>query len=93
MTTAVYHSTVELDAAPSGLALFSGAPAPAPRTLLDILDATTRDHPNEPALDDGTTVLSYRALAAEVDTLRAASATSDWGSQRRLSGAFLTHRQ
>ena len=69
MTTAVYRQTVEFDAAPSGLALFSGAPAAEPRTLLDILDATTRSHPNEPALDDGRTVLSYRALAAEVDTL------------------------
>ncbi|QMU68578.1 Pls/PosA family non-ribosomal peptide synthetase [Streptacidiphilus sp. P02-A3a] len=90
MTTAVRHSTVgqdstvELDAAPSGLALFSGAPAPEPRTLLDILDATTRDHPNEPALDDGSTVLSYRALAAEVDTLRAALAAAGVGVGDRV---------
>ena len=84
MTTAVYHSTVELDAAPSGLALFSGAPAPAPRTLLDILDATTRNHPHEPALDDGHAVLTYRALAAEVDALRAALAEAGVGVGDRV---------
>ncbi|MGW2250605.1 Pls/PosA family non-ribosomal peptide synthetase [Kitasatospora sp. NPDC001660] len=53
-----------------GQALFPGRPAPAPRTLVDILDTTVRAHPNEPALDDGRTVLSYRALAAEVEQLR-----------------------
>jgi non-ribosomal peptide synthetase-like protein len=84
MTTAVYRPTVELDAAPSGLALFSAGPAPEPRTLLDILDATTRSHPNEPALDDGRTVLGYRALAAEVDTLSAALAEAGVGVGDRV---------
>jgi len=84
MTTAVHRSLVELDAAPSGLALFAAGPAPEPRTLLDILDATTRSHPNEPALDDGRTVLSYRALAAEVDTLRAALAAAGVGVGDRV---------
>ncbi|HEV2639343.1 MAG TPA: Pls/PosA family non-ribosomal peptide synthetase [Actinocrinis sp.] len=51
-------------------ALFPGRPAAAPRTLVDILDATTRRHPHEAALDDGTTSLTYQALAAEVDSLR-----------------------
>ncbi|MEU4585540.1 Pls/PosA family non-ribosomal peptide synthetase [Kitasatospora aureofaciens] len=51
-------------------ALFPGRPAAAPRTLVDVLDATVRAHPDEPALDDGRTVLSYRALAAEVEQLR-----------------------
>ncbi|MEE1783733.1 amino acid adenylation domain-containing protein [Streptomyces sp. SP17BM10] len=51
-------------------AVFPGRPAPASRTLVDVLDATVRSHPNEPALDDGRTVLSYRALAAEVERLR-----------------------
>ncbi|MFD5435754.1 Pls/PosA family non-ribosomal peptide synthetase [Kitasatospora sp. NPDC127067] len=51
-------------------ALFPGRPAAAPRTLVDVLDATVRAHPDEPALDDGHTVLSYRALAAEVEQLR-----------------------
>ena len=71
MTTAMYDPTVEFGAAPDGLALFSGGRTPAARTLLDILEATTRNHPNEPALDDGRTVLTYRSLAAEIDTLRA----------------------
>ena len=51
-------------------ARFPGRPASAPRTLLDVLDATVLAHPHEPALDDGRTALSYRALAAEVGTLR-----------------------
>ncbi|MYS82735.1 Pls/PosA family non-ribosomal peptide synthetase [Embleya scabrispora] len=49
---------------------YPGRPAPAPRTLVDILDATVRAHPNEPALDDGRRTLTYRALAAEVEALR-----------------------
>ncbi|MFF7637717.1 Pls/PosA family non-ribosomal peptide synthetase [Kitasatospora sp. NPDC008050] len=58
-------------AAPGGeLARFGTRPAPAPRTLVDLLDATVRAHPQEPALDDGRTQLSYRALAAEVAALR-----------------------
>ncbi|GGZ21088.1 hypothetical protein GCM10010300_76150 [Streptomyces olivaceoviridis] len=40
---------------------------PAPRTLLDIFRATVADHPDREAIDDGTTRLSYRALAAEVE--------------------------
>ncbi|MFJ6987009.1 MULTISPECIES: Pls/PosA family non-ribosomal peptide synthetase [unclassified Streptomyces] len=51
-------------------ARFSGGPAASPRTLIDILDASVRSFPDEPALDDGTTALTYRALAVEVDRLR-----------------------
>ncbi|MDN3022150.1 Pls/PosA family non-ribosomal peptide synthetase [Streptomyces sp. S.PB5] len=51
-------------------ARFSGGPAASPRTLVDILDASVRSFPNEPALDDGTTCLTYRALAVEVERLR-----------------------
>ncbi|KOV68916.1 amino acid adenylation protein [Streptomyces sp. AS58] len=57
-------------------ARFSGGPAASPRTLVDVLDASVRAHPEELALDDGTARLTYRALAAEVERLR-----------RRLSGA------
>ncbi|MEV7026608.1 hypothetical protein, partial [Kitasatospora sp. NPDC093558] len=60
-------------------AVFAGRPAPAPRTLVDILDATVRSHPNEPALDDGRTVLSYRALATEVAQLRRRLAAAGLG--------------
>ncbi|SEL65384.1 Pls/PosA family non-ribosomal peptide synthetase [Streptacidiphilus jiangxiensis] len=52
------------------LALFSAGSGAPPRTLVDVLDATVRAHPNEPALDDGHTQLSYRALAAAVETQR-----------------------
>ncbi|MEU3092151.1 Pls/PosA family non-ribosomal peptide synthetase [Streptomyces massasporeus] len=51
-------------------ARFSGRPAASPRTLVDIFDASVRSHPEEPALDDGTTSLTYRELAAEVERLR-----------------------
>ncbi|MFD9981897.1 Pls/PosA family non-ribosomal peptide synthetase [Streptomyces massasporeus] len=51
-------------------ARFSGRPAASPRTLVDIFDASVRSHPDEPALDDGTTSLTYRELAAEVEHLR-----------------------
>ncbi|SMQ13914.1 non-ribosomal peptide synthetase terminal domain of unknown function [Streptomyces sp. Ag82_O1-12] len=51
-------------------ARFSGRPAASPRTLVDIFDASVRSYPEEPALDDGTTSLTYRELAAEVELLR-----------------------
>ena len=40
--------------------------APPPRTLLDVLDATTALHPDALALDDGTVRLTYAELAVEV---------------------------
>ncbi|MEV7732765.1 Pls/PosA family non-ribosomal peptide synthetase [Streptomyces sp. NPDC088921] len=51
-------------------ARFSGGPAASPRTLVDVFDASVRSCPDELALDDGTTRLTYRALAAEVERLR-----------------------
>ncbi|KKD09382.1 Pls/PosA family non-ribosomal peptide synthetase [Streptomyces sp. WM6386] len=51
-------------------ARFSGGPAASPRTLVDVFDASVRSYPDEPALDDGTTCLTYRALAVEVERLR-----------------------
>ncbi|MET9889840.1 Pls/PosA family non-ribosomal peptide synthetase [Streptomyces sp. NPDC006465] len=51
-------------------ARFSAASAASPRTLVDILDASVRAHPDEPALDDGRRVFTYRALAAEVEAMR-----------------------
>ncbi|MFI9210520.1 Pls/PosA family non-ribosomal peptide synthetase [Streptomyces sp. NPDC053253] len=55
---------------PGKAARFSAGSAAPPRTLLDILEATVRDHPEELALDDGSTRLTYRALAAEVERRR-----------------------
>lgn len=50
--------------------------APPPRTLVDVLADTVARHPGAPAMDDGTTVLTYAGLAAAVrsaaDGLRAA---------------------
>ncbi|MGW3230010.1 Pls/PosA family non-ribosomal peptide synthetase [Kitasatospora sp. NPDC001095] len=66
------------------LALFPGRPAAAPRTLVDVLDATVRAHPDDPALDDGRTVLSYRALAAEVERLRRRLAAAGIGPGDRV---------
>ncbi|MFD9466287.1 Pls/PosA family non-ribosomal peptide synthetase [Streptomyces sp. NPDC060027] len=51
-------------------ARFSAASAASPRTLVDIIDASVRAYPDEPALDDGRSSLSYRALAAEVEAVR-----------------------
>ncbi|WP_344918637.1 Pls/PosA family non-ribosomal peptide synthetase [Streptosporangium oxazolinicum] len=46
-------------------ALLPGGPAPQARTLLDILDRTTRRHPHALALDDGRSRLDYTELRAE----------------------------
>ncbi len=65
-------------------ALFGTADAAKPRTLVDILDAAVRRHPNEPALDDGTRVLTYRALATEVEALRRQLAAAGIGVGDRV---------
>ncbi|MER6124615.1 Pls/PosA family non-ribosomal peptide synthetase [Streptomyces sp. NPDC001795] len=63
-------SEVEMRAAFGDGARFFAAPAASPRTLVDILDASVRAYPDEPALDDGRRCLTYRALAVEVEALR-----------------------
>ncbi|MFF5499566.1 Pls/PosA family non-ribosomal peptide synthetase [Streptomyces aquilus] len=65
-------------------ARFSGGPAASPRTLVDIFDACVRSYPDEPALDDGTTCLTYRALAVEVERLRRRLATAGVGLGDRV---------
>ncbi|MGH3859528.1 Pls/PosA family non-ribosomal peptide synthetase [Actinokineospora sp.] len=65
-----YPTDLLADAAVRGLAVFRAGPESAPRTLLDVLHATAAPHPDAHALDDGTIVLTYRELLAEVDTLR-----------------------
>ncbi|GLW93020.1 amino acid adenylation protein [Actinokineospora globicatena] len=57
------------DAAAQGLAVFRAGPESAPRTLVDVLHASAARHPDADAIDDGTTVLSYRALLGEIDAL------------------------
>ncbi|MBA2812402.1 amino acid adenylation domain-containing protein [Streptomyces sp. KM273126] len=66
------------------VARFVAGPAPAPRTLVDVLDASVRSHPNEPALDDGVSCLTYRALAGEVEGLRRRLAAAGVGLGDRV---------
>ncbi|WP_405579826.1 Pls/PosA family non-ribosomal peptide synthetase [Streptomyces sp. NBC_01092] len=65
-------------------ARFSGGSAASPRTLVDIFDASVRSYPDEPALDDGTTSLTYRALAVEVERLRRALGAAGVGLGDRV---------
>jgi non-ribosomal peptide synthetase-like protein len=51
-------------------ALFRSRSAPVRRTLVDILDATVRDHAGARAIDAGGTALTYRELAGAVDAVR-----------------------
>ncbi|MCX4683581.1 amino acid adenylation domain-containing protein [Kitasatospora purpeofusca] len=76
--------TTDRDTAAEKQAHYPGRPAPAPRTLIDILDATARQYPAEPALDDGRTVLGYRALATEVEQLRRRLAAAGIGRGDRV---------
>ncbi|HEU5426295.1 MAG TPA: Pls/PosA family non-ribosomal peptide synthetase [Actinocrinis sp.] len=65
-------------------ALFGGGEAAGPRTLVDILNVTARRYPNEPALDDGASVLTYRALTAEVEAVRRRLAAAGIGVGDRV---------
>ncbi|PTH84520.1 amino acid adenylation protein [Streptomyces sp. A244] len=65
-------------------ARFSGRPAASPRTLVDVFEASVRSYPDEPALDDGTSQLTYRALAVEVDRMRRRLASAGAGLGDRV---------
>ncbi|MEU5593650.1 Pls/PosA family non-ribosomal peptide synthetase [Streptomyces sp. NPDC020298] len=65
-------------------ARFSGGQAASPRTLVDIFDASVRSYPDELALDDGTTQLTYRELAADVERLRRRLAAAGVGRGDRV---------
>lgn len=65
-------------------ARFSGGPAASPRTLVDVFEASVRSYPDEPALDDGTACLTYRALAVEVERLRRGLAAAGVGLGDRV---------
>jgi non-ribosomal peptide synthetase-like protein len=60
----------EIRARIGDLARFTAGCAAPSRTLVDVFDASVRSHPDEPALDDGTEQLTYRALAGRVERLR-----------------------
>jgi len=79
--TAVHDRTLE--AALDGGTFTAGSAAP-PRTLTDILTETARRHPFAPALDDGTTTLTYHGLAVEVDELRQKLAANGIGAGDRV---------
>lgn len=86
MTTAtesqpLFESLLDAEAAP---AVFTAGEAAPERTLLDILDATARRHPDAPAVDDGTAPLTYRALLAEVETLRLSLSAAGIGTGHRV---------
>ncbi|MFF4582093.1 Pls/PosA family non-ribosomal peptide synthetase [Streptomyces sp. NPDC001373] len=76
------HPTPDEDTGKS--ARFSAGPPAPPRTLVDVLAATVRAHPDEPALDDGTARLTYRALAAEVERRRRVLAACGIGPGDRV---------
>ncbi|MFD8718314.1 Pls/PosA family non-ribosomal peptide synthetase [Streptomyces sp. NPDC059629] len=65
-------------------ARFSAGAAASPRTLVDVFEASVRTHPDEPALDDGTAQLTYRALAVEVERLRRRLAAAGIGLGDRV---------
>uniref|UniRef100_UPI003365A480 AMP-binding protein n=1 Tax=Intrasporangium sp. TaxID=1925024 RepID=UPI003365A480 len=51
--------------------LLAGGRAPAPRTLLDVLDETIATHPDAAALDDTLSVLTYAELGEHIAALAA----------------------
>ncbi|AVH59642.1 MULTISPECIES: Pls/PosA family non-ribosomal peptide synthetase [Streptomyces] len=81
---ALVLSDDEVRAEFGGQARFSASSAAAPRTLVDILDASVRAYPDEPALDDGHRCLTYRALAVEVEALRRRLADAGVGPGDRV---------
>lgn len=68
----------------AGSPLRRGADAPPARTLVDILQATAAVHGDEPALDDGAGVLSYRDLLVEVAELATRLAAAGIGAGDRV---------
>jgi non-ribosomal peptide synthetase-like protein len=64
----------------AGPVLGSPSLAPPPRTLVDVLRATAAAHPDAPAIDDGTAVITYRGLLDAVDSL--AGVLHDGGVRR-----------
>ncbi|MFE6689142.1 epsilon-poly-L-lysine synthase Pls [Streptomyces sp. NPDC057743] len=48
-------------------AVYRTAGTPAPRTLLDVLDATAAAHPQALALDTGTEAITYHDLCSEIE--------------------------
>ena len=68
-TTVSPAARVRRPSASYPFAVYPSRPAPAPRTLLDILEATAAEFPAAPAVDDGRDVLTYAALLGELHEL------------------------
>jgi len=64
--------------------LLRGSLRPDPRTLVDIFTATVRAHPSAPALDDGTTVLTYEQLEEAVRSTAATLGVAGIGPGDRV---------
>src|SRR5689334_19627667 len=54
---------------PGTAAVYPGDPAPVPRTLIDVIEATAAVFPRAAAIDDGRRTLGYAAVLDEVDRL------------------------
>ncbi|HKS45486.1 MAG TPA: Pls/PosA family non-ribosomal peptide synthetase [Amycolatopsis sp.] len=65
-------------------ALYFTGLAAGERTLLDVLAETAARHPGATAIDDGTTVLTYRGLTEEIDVLRRRLAAAGIGVGDRV---------
>ncbi|HEY0216152.1 MAG TPA: Pls/PosA family non-ribosomal peptide synthetase, partial [Cellulomonas sp.] len=74
----------QADAASTDDGLLRSALAPEPRTLLDVLAATVAVHGDAPALDDGSTVLTYRELDDRVRAAARALAAEGIGPGSRV---------
>lgn len=68
---------------PPGPVHLGGGSTP-PRTLLDVLTATTAAHPDRPAIDDGTRVLDYAGLRHEANRVAALLAARGVGRGDRV---------
>jgi non-ribosomal peptide synthetase-like protein len=63
------ESAAAVPVADRGSVLGDAHDAPPARTLIDVIAATADAHPGAPAIDDGTTTLSYRQLTAAAETM------------------------
>ncbi|KUL55407.1 amino acid adenylation protein [Streptomyces sp. NRRL F-4489] len=67
MSSPLLESSFEPSEPLTERAVYRTAGTPAPRTLLDVLDATAAAHPRATALDTGSEALTYRELCAETE--------------------------
>ena len=78
------HSGAQAPSPTDDLACYSGGPAAAPRTLVDILRETIASYPGAQAVDDGTTALSYAEFGERVDEMARRLWSMDIGAGDRV---------